>query len=501
MTAGFRRILPLCLASWTVGTGVALAQATDEQVARRQLESGRAFARQGNYAEALRDFRAVAETHAATSVADDALLEIARYYLDVAGDAENAAAAVDSILKGYATSDSAPDAYVMAGRLALGRGHQPADVEAALANFDRVSRLFPTSGAVPRALQLSGEAFWYAGRLDDALANLGRVTAEFPATDAAADAYLIAGRVLLAMGRPILAMEELQQVRNRWPGTPAAEEALARLTLLHRLYVRAPNGPAYTASSDTVGPQRLRDVTSLVRTADRRIFWATNSGIGVAGGNEAERLPVYTRFRGITVDNAGRLVAIDSASLRPLGGDDVPILLPDSDGARALDNIVAAAQLSNGDWLVMDNDQRAIQRFGPGGASLGAFAQARVTRIAVGSQDQVAAIERDGREVLLFNADGAATGRIALRSPDLDFRNPAGLAFDAFGHLYVLDREGLAVFSPYGEAVQTGNYRLLTSSAADRREGGFDRATAFVVDASGTVFLYDDRAERILVYR
>ena len=64
------------------------APGSDEDVARRQLESGRSFARQGNYTEALKDFRAVADTHAATSVADDALLEIARYYLDVAGDHE-----------------------------------------------------------------------------------------------------------------------------------------------------------------------------------------------------------------------------------------------------------------------------------------------------------------------------------------------------------------------------------------------------------------------------
>jgi TolA-binding protein len=507
--ACFWPVGPLCLVSLTFVPGAARAQATDEQVARRQLESGRAFARQGNYAEALRDFRAVAETHAATSVADDALLEIARYYLDVADDAAGASAAVDAILKGYATSDSAPDAYVMAGRLALGRGHQPADVEAALANFDRVSRLFPTSSAVPRALQLSGEAFWYAGRFDDALASLGRVTAEFPATDAAADAYLAAGRVLLAIGRPVLAMEELQQVRNRWPDTPAAAEALARITLLHRLYVRAPAGAAYALSAETVGPERLRDVYGLVRTADQRFIWATRSGLGIAGGTETERVPVYTRLQGITVDASGRLVAIDSASLRPLGGDDVPILLPGGDGARALDKIIAARQLSNGHWLVMDSDQRDILRFGPDGTALGVFAAARVTRLAAGFQDQVAALERDGREVLLFNADGAATGRIPLRSTELDFRNPVDLAFDAFGHMYVLDREGLAVFSPYAAAddpeagVQAGPgvYRLLTRFAADRREGGFDRATAFVVDAAGTIFLYDDRAERILVYR
>src|ERR1700733_10128404 len=168
----------------------AQTSASDEDVARRQLESGRAFLRQKDYAEALKDFRAVAETHASSSVADDALLEIARYYFDVAGDMAQAAAAVDAILKKYATSNSAPDAYLMAGRLALAHGHQPADLDGALANFERVFRLFPTADCVPQALQWAGETLWYARRPEDALADLGRVEAEYPTTAAAAAAYL-----------------------------------------------------------------------------------------------------------------------------------------------------------------------------------------------------------------------------------------------------------------------------------------------------------------------
>ena len=46
--------------------------------------------------------------------------------------------AVDAIVKKYATSDSAPEAYVLAGRLALARSHQGADLDSALANFERV---------------------------------------------------------------------------------------------------------------------------------------------------------------------------------------------------------------------------------------------------------------------------------------------------------------------------------------------------------------------------
>src|SRR5436305_1388680 len=107
----------LALAGMLVAATALLAQTpttSDEDVARRQLESGRAFARQGKHIEALKDFRAVAETHAASSVADDALIEIARYYLDIDVDPKAAGEAVDTLLKKYPTSNSAPEGYVMA---------------------------------------------------------------------------------------------------------------------------------------------------------------------------------------------------------------------------------------------------------------------------------------------------------------------------------------------------------------------------------------------------
>ncbi len=168
--------------------GVVAQTPVNEDVARRQLESGRSFARQGNYGEALKDFRSVADTHASTSVADDALLEIARYFLDIADDQKEAAAAVDRILTKYATSDSAADAFVIAGRLALRKGRTPTDITAALAMFDRVERLFPRAEAVAGSLSMTGEAHWYAKRYDAAIANFGRVTAEYPSSAAAAEA-------------------------------------------------------------------------------------------------------------------------------------------------------------------------------------------------------------------------------------------------------------------------------------------------------------------------
>jgi outer membrane protein assembly factor BamD (BamD/ComL family) len=496
----------LGVATLVVAAATAAAQTPQagEDVARRQLESGRSFARQGNYAEAIRDFQAVAETHATTSVADDAWLELARYHFNVARDEAQTKKAVDAILTNYATSDSAPAAYVLAGRLAMAHSRQAADLETALANFDRVSRLFPNSEAVPRALQMAGQALFYAGRLDEALASLGRVTAEFSTDPAAADAYLTAGDVLVAMGDPIVAMEELQQVRNRWPESAWAATALDRITLLHRLYVRAPHGPAYRAVAEGAGPARLENVVGLTLTGDQRVIWATETGIGVAAPADAERPTASGRPRALALDAQGRLTLVENTLLRLPSGETLQFAVPESGGFRPLAHLVAAAQLSGGDWLVMDDDQRAIQRFSPDTRHVATYQAARVTTLVVSATDRVVGLDKDGRNVFVFDQGGQMRAQVQLRTETYDLRDASDVKLDAFGHIYVLDRDALAVFTPYGPGATPSApvYALVTRfSVPEGQPGRFDRATDMAVDGSGTVYLYDDRAKKIQVYR
>src|SRR5262249_61961508 len=100
-----------------VGTAILGAQGNTEEFARRQYESGLSFMQNGRYAEALKDFQAVLDSFGRSSVADNALLQIALYQLDVAHDAAAAQAAVERLLKDYPETDSAPMAYVVTRRL------------------------------------------------------------------------------------------------------------------------------------------------------------------------------------------------------------------------------------------------------------------------------------------------------------------------------------------------------------------------------------------------
>ena len=503
MNAARSRIIRVMFGAWLIALGVpgfAFAQAEEDQ-ARRQLESGRSFARQGNYAEAVRDFRVVADTYAATTVADDALLELARYYFNIANDTKEATTAVETLLKRYPTSDSAAEAYLITGRLAMTRSHSQGDLDTALANFDRVSRLFPNSSVVPHSLVAAGEAYWLLGRHDDALASLVRAEVEYPNNPATAQAHLFVAQVLVTRGDAVGAMEELQQIRNRWPQSEDAEIALGRLTILHRLYVRAKGGAPFAVTPETPGPPRIQNMAGMITTSRGVIYWAAENGAGQLTTQKPPAAPGVKEPRGLTRDRLGNPVVIEVGGLKPFAGEKMSTQVMRPNGQpQVLEKIDGAVQLYSGDWLVMDDDFRAIQRFNRVGEHQGQFGTTRVSRMIINDFDEIAAIDRDQRGVVILDGTGAVIARIPAKGTGYELPNIEALAFDAFGHLYVLDRGTIAVFRILRSSPRQVML-LATFSEPTTVPTAFRRATAFALDASGGVYLYDDRAERVRVYR
>src|SRR5262245_55215543 len=96
-------------ATLALSTGLSLHSQQNpsrEEVARLQFENGRGHMRRANYDEALKDFRTVAESYPETSLADNARLEMSRYFLDLGNDVAAAVREAEEILKRYPTSDS-----------------------------------------------------------------------------------------------------------------------------------------------------------------------------------------------------------------------------------------------------------------------------------------------------------------------------------------------------------------------------------------------------------
>src|SRR5262249_59768552 len=92
---------------------------SSDDFARRQYDTALAFMKSGRADEALKDFQAIADNYPSSSVADQALLQLATYYWEHGGDREHAQVAVDQLLKIYGTGRAAPFAPLLDARLGL----------------------------------------------------------------------------------------------------------------------------------------------------------------------------------------------------------------------------------------------------------------------------------------------------------------------------------------------------------------------------------------------
>ena len=495
--------------SWTlgatgllVGAAVAVAaaqtgQVPPEEIARRQFESGLAFARGGNFTEALKDFQAVVELHPASEVADDAWLQIGLYHLERAGDLAQAAAAAETILTKYATRDGAAGAYVLSGRVSLAKSQSNADLAGALADFDRVSRLFPDSPAVAESLVYAGQALQRLGRTSDALTRYNRVWLDYSGDPWAPAAGIGMGMSIAASGDATGAIEAFQRVRNRWPDTREAVDALKRQTILFRLAVRGATEPPFRQSAELPAPPspKLPDVRALAVGRDDAVCFAGESGIGVLAGPKSEPPPQVSKARGLALDARGQVVALGEGALRPRGGNLIPLSVPrPAKPPRPVEKLEAAVALPTGQWLVADGDEGVIHRFSPSGEYMASFASLAAVRLALSPQGDVAAIERASKNVVVFNLEGRTVGRIDPRGTRYTFRNPRDLAYDVFGHLYVLDETAVAIFNRRLEL-------MLVFAPPERSPGGFREATAVALDSFGRLYVADGDAKRVRVYQ
>jgi TolA-binding protein len=486
---------------------------TPEEFARRQYDSGLEFLRSGRYAEALKDFQAVVDSYPATTIADDAQLAMARYQLDVARDAGAAQTIAESVLKKFPTSDSVPMAYVVIGQAMVAKGITPANTDAALANFERVPRLFPGSDAVGPAVFAAGDTLKRLGRCGDALQRFEQVETQYPRTTWAWDARLSSAGCLVASGRPADAMATLQAVTDADPATPQARLARAWNTILYRLYLKAPARAAYAYSERSVGGPagRLKDVTSVAlgdpgtagcktTGAEPCVFAGTRAGVMVL---DEKGTPLRSfgsgEVRGLFVDPHGRIVMVQRAVLQQEDGTGSPGLVTltaprDGGPQKVLDDLSAVAILSTGDRLVADRSARAVYRFDAAGRYVAPFASVRASRIAVGPGDTIALLDRDTKSISIVDRDGKPGARIMTKGTGYELKNPTDVAFDALGHLYVLERDAVDVFTTAGTLVTT-------FTPVPQASGAFRDASAFALDEAARLYIYDERTERVQVYR
>lgn len=492
-------VVLLCAATGTLWFPAAAGQGVDAS-AKQLYENGVAFLEQGNYVAAMKDFDTVVTSYPSSPAAVSALLQIMKYQLDVVRDPVAAHATAETLIKKYPLSDGRSMAYIVSGRSTLATGRTPADLDAALSAFDRVPRMFARSDDVPISLYYAGETLRIGGRFDEAIAKYRDVSLQYPRTIWAARAALGAAICLSFKGTPLEAFDELERVRQRFPGTAEANRALAWNTALYRLFLTGSNQAAYTFSGRAVGGPsgKLKDVLALAVTSGDDLLVVGRQSVMAFKPDgsflrQVSNLPAQDLF----TDPSGALVVLSKGGFQPERGTPVLLSIPKPDNTpKRMEALTSAVSDSTGDVLIGDGDSKTILRFSNTGKPLGRFAAERPDRLAINALDEVAALDRDAKTIAIIDRTGKTLHRIPTKGTGYVMRNPIDLAYDALGHLFVLDRGAGAVFI-FDHAAKL----VSMFSIAEKSPGAFRGATAITLDSAARLLIYDTQTERVQIYQ
>lgn len=504
MAASGRNVFPACgrrlaraaaLALIVPAIGWAQTAPQPADPAWRRLEVAREAIAAGRTREGLDALQQIAG--ATSAFADDALFEMGRVADEVEMDPARAADLYEQVVRRFPQSDSAPLACLRLGQLALRGGVPASSIDDAIAQFQRVIRLYPDSPYVSEARAAIATAFRSAGRYDQAVDAASRVVYESPGGAGSAAAHFELALSLALAGESQAALEEFQRLRNAHPDSPAAARALDAQTALYRLGGEGrpvwTRDPAFSLGSGDA----LRDVRALALTEEGTLWIASNrtrSAISVDAKLQPGPSLAADDPQTLSVSPSGEVLFAARLSVRAPGGSASMFSAPgDKPGSMdAIDRIGAAARLRSGDVLVSDLRRKRVARF-RGGAFVSFFpdrTEREVTRLVATPRGEAVMLRRDDRSVEVRGDDGRLLLRLTSKGPAYEWRRPVDIAVDLFANLYVADEElGVFVFSPRGDL-------LASFGATDAR-----RIRAMAVESSGAVIVYDDRTETLMRFR
>ncbi len=276
----------------------------------------------------------------------------------------------------------------------------------------------------------------------------------------------------------------------------AARAAEARLTLLHRLWLRAAAGeqPWQRAGRLRVDVAFDRPIgiaagfDNVLVTDERR-----DVAILIDASGTAASFPIADPHRPWWGPSADAFVAARSAVSAPVRTESFQFVDPDGSRQRPLEDIRAGVSTPDGGWFLLDNRFKRVLRFGPDGGFeriLDTGADGEPVDLARGPRGRVFVIEKRRRDVVAFDAAGVLLGEFAIA----DWREPYAVAVDAIGHVYVLDRgfKLIDVFDPDGSILWTVGPVL---------PGGMelDDPRDLAVDATGRILIADRGLRAVVV--
>ncbi len=436
---------------------------------QRLFESGMAFKVNQNYEQALREFNLLVQQYPESDFADNALLEIGRYHLQV-GETDQALAVFQQVVNAYGRSDSADNAHLYIGRVQFQRG----ELDAAYTTFFHIKGAFPQSDVLDESFYNLARISSLRGHHEKALYFLSLIYTRFSESDIFDDALLQAAYCYYQIGKAEEALK-MTGVITEGPRMPAAQNMTRDLLrfFLNRKYRVAK--PYFQMDSPALLEAAPGDM--LYVSADRESFIQLVS----PGKNRRQ-------------NTAGEVQALYDSPVNGLyfsTGDQL-FLLQDRTPLRFVADGEPLTEITSffvdhfGRYWLYDKDNNVVYRYNKDRSLDRKFVMGKVDFIKLRRDGNIFVVG-DSRDLIeVRDMDGMVKKRMN-QYPDV-----VDLGFDGLGNVYLLADRGRNL------VVLRHDLSLFQTLVLESVTGSSTRYDHLAVDDAGNVYISSTRNNQIV---
>ena len=475
---------------------------TADDPAKGHYESAQIFMRDGKFQQALDDLNFIVKSFPQNPLADDALLQLGVYYLENEKDLDQALTFFQQIKDKYTESNSAPAAYYYLGQIYLSR-RDAQDLDEAYADFERVTRVFPSSAWVDRSLVGAGTALKLQGEFDKAYEEFAKVKVRFADSPLAPRAQYEMGICSLYGDSHVEAAYDFQQLIDQFPSSEFALPARQLNTVIYRLYL-APQTDKRTYQLDPAFAVSLRDM-------DEPIAMMIDSKGSIYLGDKGKKIVYVFDSTGkvsnsltvvaptsVFLDNREMMYVSTEASVVTPTREALSFTLTKEGKSELLEEIKSAAVNLFGQYFIVSGKAPGILVYDQKGNVIPSpgftKTEREFSKVLTNSRNQVYGLDKQRKTLVLFAPDGKALFALGPQGKGYQFDKIEDFAIDRANHIYLLtkDPRGVLIFSPSGT--------LLKFIPAAEKGGAlaFDDARLIAVGPSGAIYILDKGQKRIL---
>ncbi len=469
-----------------------------EDLGKKYYESAITFMKAKNYPQAIDDLLSIIKNLPESPYADEALLELGKYYLEIEKNEKKAKEYFTMLKEKYVKTENGPAGYYYLGDINLVFGSTPEQLRDAYANFERVPLLFPHSKWVQPSLYKAGITLRLFGQPLNSIAILNQSIEKFPNTEFTELSKLELALSFLSLNKSTTALRILQEVLDNSPSPSIKNKAMDYLSYAYRYHFwkNSTSTPLYQSSKENFFPNiKLNDPKQIfLNLANKKICILDEGNNSIyetdLDGNILQIFKI-DNLRSFFFNRKGELFLATKKFISTPEKETIQFSYIYELKTKFIKDIKDAAIDAEGNYYIIDGNIKGLFKFNNKAEEIDFplhKTKESFKKILIDQRNRILLVA-DDKLFKIYNTDGELLYSIADYNGE-KFKEIKDFTIDAFENIYILDSDSKTIYIYDNLLKPLAKFNIPENIAPVSIASGFEGELYLINKKTKSIFLF-----------